>query len=616
MRAGLTRPSLVWGLWGFALAFVPCALRIDGVFAPLQFSLPALAVALVALAGTQLLLDHRGKSVLARLLDRGAIPIAVLGPLAIATFEAHDLPYPSALAQAISLAAWACYGTLCLPRRDEKPPCAWALFLGAVAPTAARLAPELMRPGLPVTLLACAAAAVLAGAFCARVARSNPERFTASLTCGVTLAAAFRESAAALVELSVPVDHPADLMTLLTIYLVYLAGFLVLITVSAVLCARASRVRQAPEPTAPDPDPLCRLPGADGLSERQRFVLSRAIDGGTGAEIARELGISTGTVGTYRARGLARLGMASLAELKEHMVKAQEAQREREAREVEACQKRQALTGLAVLAAIAAPVLTYTALTPIGRSPFPFVAPLVGGIIVAAVAPALARTQATEKPCRLSPLGLAALVAVGLCLPVTWSYRASANWAFCLALVLLSALALDHPTARHTGVRELLRTAFVGIRELFLGSPWHALALGAGILCAPALTWTGGYHDISRPFSVAAVLCAALVARAWTLRHQPAQPTSSAASDASNPELVALMRNHSLGETEARVVLLAAQGLNRSEICRELCVAPGTVNGYKATAYRKLGIHEAGELVRILEESAGEDLSSDLHNTC
>lgn len=63
-----------------------------------------------------------------------------------------------------------------------------------------------------------------------------------------------------------------------------------------------------------------------------------------------------------------------------------------------------------------------------------------------------------------------------------------------------------------------------------------------------------------------------------------------------------------LGETEAHVSLLTAQGYTRLQICSMLNIAPGTVNNSRASSYTKLHVHSAQKLKELIEKQAGQNL--------
>ena len=55
-----------------------------------------------------------------------------------------------------------------------------------------------------------------------------------------------------------------------------------------------------------------------------------------------------------------------------------------------------------------------------------------------------------------------------------------------------------------------------------------------------------------------------------------------------------------LSERERLVARKAAEGLTYRQIAEELFIAPGTVRTHLATAYRKLGVHNKAELIRLI----------------
>ena len=69
----------------------------------------------------------------------------------------------------------------------------------------------------------------------------------------------------------------------------------------------------------------------------------------------------------------------------------------------------------------------------------------------------------------------------------------------------------------------------------------------------------------------------------------------------------AFLRSKGVGDLETEVLTLSAQGYTRPQICDLLHIATGTVNSCRASAYKKLGIHSKGELLELLEETAGKD---------
>ena len=55
-----------------------------------------------------------------------------------------------------------------------------------------------------------------------------------------------------------------------------------------------------------------------------------------------------------------------------------------------------------------------------------------------------------------------------------------------------------------------------------------------------------------------------------------------------------------LSDRERLVAQKAAEGLTHRQIADELFIAPGTARTHLATVYRKLGVHNRAELVRLI----------------
>lgn len=70
-----------------------------------------------------------------------------------------------------------------------------------------------------------------------------------------------------------------------------------------------------PERTDAPRSSLDGVPGAEGLTAREREIAEALVTGSTQAQVAEALGISPSTVSTYRARACEKLGVVSLEEL-------------------------------------------------------------------------------------------------------------------------------------------------------------------------------------------------------------------------------------------------------------------------------------------------------------
>ena len=141
-----------------------------------------------------------------------------------------------------------------------------------------------------------------------------------------------------------------------------------------------------------------------------------------------------------------------------------------------------------------------------------------------------------------------------------------------------------------------------GVNRVVLGSPVNMLVLvwGAIYFWSAPLMWEFRNVLIYLTYGLCVIggllFLLSLAVSAFPGRQEDGALRSEAV-------FAALRSNWGLTEMEAKVVLLASQGLHRLEICRRLFIAPGTVNGCKARAYKKLGIHSAAELEDLLKNS-------------
>ena len=104
-------------------------------------------------------------------------------------------------------------------------------------------------------------------------------------------------------------------------------------------------------------------------------------------------------------------------------------------------------------------------------------------------------------------------------------------------------------------------------------------------------------------------LCVAITAVRLTgilIRLGRVNAASEAPVDVSTHTKV-FLRSKGVGDLEAEVLTLSAQGYTRPQICDLLHIAAGTVNSCRASAYKKLGIHSKGELLELLAETADKD---------
>ena len=98
------------------------------------------------------------------------------------------------------------------------------------------------------------------------------------------------------------------------------------------------------------------------------------------------------------------------------------------------------------------------------------------------------------------------------------------------------------------------------------------------------------------------VLCAYLIRDGARERRLADLANASLAAD---ERTLSYLRGRGLGELEAQIALLTAQGFDRASIAQVLSVSPSTVAAYRSKGYSTLGVSDRKALARILSEQTG-----------
>lgn len=340
----------------------------------------------------------------------------------------------------------------------------------------------------------------------------------------------------------------------------------------------------------------------ESLSERQRQVLTMASDGLSDAEIAQSLGLTLGTVSNHKRRGLERLGLNGVADLCEN-TRTQDAQ---------------AVAEVPSRRPVAKVVLGIGAMTLICIAPFIPVAPDIAyclalflGLLTCLVSMILPQSQSrgftdrqNKEVQELQPNVCAFFFVLGIGIALCWSFPNTVTAiAVCASLFLIVGGAFSGRIATKNTPK--------GYNDDFRIAGNEALAfMAAGlILAAHASQLLGMLPATASRCHLVAQLCIAIATARLTgilMRLSQANATDKAAEDTpANTE--AFLRSKGVGDLEAEVLTLSAQGYTRPQICDLLHIAAGTVNSCRASAYKKLGIHSKGELLELLAETAGKD---------
>ena len=295
--------------------------------------------------------------------------------------------------------------------------------------------------------------------------------------------------------------------------------------------------------TRPQCDPLAGIAGAECLTDRERDVVRGALAGRTIASIARELGISPSTAATYRTRACEKLSVESLEELRRRAAD----------RPVDELDLGMPLAAPLCIAGVSAALLVKTCVVWLWNG----------------------YSNSTETLFQISAILLVPPIVVA----IVARFRHLVIWA---------------PTSLSR--RMLLVLGALLAQGILLGGPdfpRQPLIIGGGL--GLDLSFLLIAAAIAYPVSVLW-----LAARSLAPAHVLLDPLPD-----ERDRCVLYLRGRGLRELEAQVALRIALGESASGICKELNVAPGTVNAYRAHAYTLLRVHSSRELAALLERDVG-----------
>ena len=336
------------------------------------------------------------------------------------------------------------------------------------------------------------------------------------------------------------------------------------------------------------------------LTAREREALELALEGATVDQSAERMGIARSTVASYRSRALSKLGVASVQELlaiarEKEMVTESGEKREAAARIWQTLwdARRAALAALLVAVSLAIRFLVPQAFENA------FLCVIFVSVFAAGVRDLL----------RIRQKGSAAEIAIALLLGSACAL-AFAGCAFGPKIYL----------ARRIVVSLFIVYLLLSVFRHFLhesscssdqGTPYErvrAVALTCAGLVGCALVPPGSHAIViltgagwTTAFAVLALICAESLCAA---AHDRRLADLANASLIGDERKLAYLRGCGLGELEADVALLTAQGFNRSHIAAVLGVSPSTVSTYRSRSYEALGVLDRQALSALLSERA------------
>lgn len=539
----------------------------------------------------------------------------------------HDIQVPMTSLQPLDVLAQSLLLTTCtlLPERrpaeDDLPrnssqkanATAFAFVIGALLPRALGLLSFAFQGSIPGQITVCLISGAIGYFLVTRFNRgagnSGPQiTVPRPALLGLLFSSSFDElTLTALCSAQVNLDsqNAAALRGAALGYAIAFVSYVLIILLMGLILWLLLRARPQ-DKGASSSEPSAPTYNLESLSERQQQVLSMASDGLSDAEIAQSLGLAPGTVSNHKRRGLERLGLAGVADLCENTH----------------TQNEQALAEVPPRRPIVKAILVTAAMALICIAPFIPAAPgiayclaIVLGLLTCFTSIVLPQPQSRgsagrqSKDVRELQSSICAFSFVlGIGIALCWSFPNTVTAiAICASVFLMVGVSFSGwiATKGAAGPRSSgLRIA----DDMTLRATLAFLAAGL-ILAAHASQLLGMLPATASRYHLVAQLCIVVTTVRLTgilMRLGQVNATDEAAGSTSATK-EAFLRSKGVGDLEAEVLTLSAQGYTRPQICDLLHIAAGTVNSSRASAYKKLGIHSKDELLRLLEEIAGKD---------
>ena len=488
---------------------------------------------------------------------------------------------------------------------------AFAFVIGALLPRVLGLFSFAFQGSIPgqisVCLVSGAIGYCLATRFNRRADNSDPQ-ITAprSALLGLLFSSAFDELALnALCSAQVNLDsqNAAALRGAALGYAIAFAAYVLITLLMGLILWLLLRARPQDKGTSSS-EPSATTHNLESLSERQQQVLSMASDGLSDAEIAQSLGLVPGTVSNHKRRGLERLGLAGVADLCENAH----------------AQNEQALAEVPSRRPIVKAILATAAMALICIAPFIPAAPdtayclaIVLGLLTCFTSALLqpqSRGSADRQSKEVQELQssiCAFSFVLGIGIALCWSFPNTVTAiAICASVFLIVSVSFSGRIATKGASRP--RSSGLWIADDTTSRATLAFLAVGLILAAHASQLLGMLPATASRCHLVAQLCIVITTVRLTgilMRLGQANTTDKAAGSTSATKET-FLRSKGVGDLEAEVLTLSAQGYTRPQICGLLHIAAGTVNSCRASAYKKLGIHSKDELLGLLEEIAGK----------
>lgn len=486
---------------------------------------------------------------------------------------------------------------------------AFAFVIGALLPRVLGLLSFAFQGSIPgqisVCLVSGAIGYCLVTRFNRRAGNSDPQiTASRSVLLGLLFSSAFDEltlNALCSAQVNLDSQNAAALRGAALGYAIAFAAYVLIALLMGLILWLLLRARPQDNGVSSS-EPLAPTHNLESLSERQRQVLTMASDGLSDTEIAQSLGLTPGTVSNHKRRGLERLGLSGVADLCEN-THAQDARAVAEVPSRRPIVK--AILGIGTIALIciapfvpAAPDIAYCLAIVLG-----LLTSLASMVLSQSHSRGSTNHQSKEAQELQSSICAFSFV-LGIGIALCWSFPNTITAiAACASVFLIVGGAFSGRIATKNTLK-----GYNGDFRIADNEALAFLAVGL-ILAAHASQLLGMLPATASRCHLVAQLCIAIAAVRLTgvlIRLGRTNATDKTAGSTSATK-EAFLRSKGIGDLEAEVLTLSAQGYTRPQICDLLHIAAGTVNSCRASAYKKLGIHSKDEFLRLLEEIAGND---------
>lgn len=338
-------------------------------------------------------------------------------------------------------------------------------------------------------------------------------------------------------------------------------------------------------PSAEDParvvrEALLSLRGGGALSERELEVACGLACGHPVAEIAQELGVSTSTASTYRARAYEKLGVETNAQLVASLTRPPSLSDPRDAKKpiFRSCM----LPGVALVAACAAGCLC-GCYGGDGALVAYNVALVAAGALLVTVG--LIRIGEGGQSLGYSLAG----VLVGLSMSAVLELP-GAPGGFLGVVLLAVAIAISVAVSAWAAQEG--------------SGSWQALGAGLGLLAMSSVSYSGRYINpwMLRCFTFASIAAAAVLLWIGARGRRGKLVENTLDGEV---RVRSYLEGRGLSSLAASVALMAARGATATETALALNMSPSSVAAYKSRGLKKLGVEGVDELRELLKKDAG-----------